>query len=171
MQAHFRSCTVPENNSRLWWMLAVRAAQIQEAFCASDFGSHCWERLRCFCNSCRSICNSCRCFCKSCPRVLGILSTVPSRCSRVALAASLGASSNVQERWRQAFVVMLGFFSTSAQACRTQCAKRRFMVLRRRSSTVSFRHTDSAKNCMACCLMLCFRGCWIAMSAGCSSAV
>ena len=31
---------------------------------------------------------------------------------------------------------------------------RRFMVLRRRSSTASFRHTDSAKNCMACCLML-----------------
>ena len=27
----------------------------------------------------------------------------------MALAASLGASSNVQERWRQAFVVMLGF--------------------------------------------------------------
>ena len=34
---------------------------------------------------------------------------------------------------------------------------RRFVVLRRKSSTTSSRHTDSAKNCMACCLMLCFR--------------
>ena len=51
MQAHLRSCTVPENNSWLWWMLAVRAAQIQEAFCACDFGSHYRKRLRCFCNS------------------------------------------------------------------------------------------------------------------------
>ena len=55
--------------------------------------------------------------------------------------------------------------------CRTQCAMRRFMVLRGRSSTGSSRHPDSAKNCMACCLMLCFRGCWIEMSAGCNSAV
>ena len=76
MQAHLRSCIVPENNSWLWWMLAVRAAQIQEAFCACDFGSHCRERLRCFCNSCGCFCNSCRCFCKSCSRALGILSTV-----------------------------------------------------------------------------------------------
>ena len=35
---------------------------------------------------------------------------------------------------------------------------RRFVVLRRRSSTTSSRHLDSAKNCMAC-----FKGCWIEM--------
>ena len=46
MQAHLRSCIVPENNSWLWWMLAVRAAQIQEAFCACDFGSHCPRAVR-----------------------------------------------------------------------------------------------------------------------------
>ena len=56
MQAHLRSCTVPENNSWLWWMLTVRC----------DFGSHRRERLRCFCNSCGCFCNSCRCFCNSC---------------------------------------------------------------------------------------------------------
>ena len=59
------------------------------------------------------------------------------------------------------------YCSTSAQACRTWCAMRR--VPMRRSSTASFRHTDSAKNCMARCLMMCFRGCWIEISAGCSS--
>ena len=47
----------------------------------------------------------------------------------------------------------------------------RFMVPRRRSSAASSRHTDSTKNCMACSLMLCFRGCLIEMSAGCSAAV
>ena len=41
----------PENNSWLWWLLSVRAAKIQGAFCACDFGSHCWRRLGCFCNS------------------------------------------------------------------------------------------------------------------------
>ena len=35
---------------------------------------------------------------------------------------------------------------------------RRFVVLRRRSSSALSRPTDSAKNCMAC-----FRGCWIEM--------
>ena len=78
MRAHIRSRIGLENNwcSRFRWMLAARAAQIQEAFCACDFGSHCRKRLRCFCNSCRSVCNSCGCFCKSCPRALGILSIV-----------------------------------------------------------------------------------------------
>ena len=42
----------PENNAWLRWMLAVRAVKIQEAFCACNFGSHCWKRLGCFCNSC-----------------------------------------------------------------------------------------------------------------------
>ena len=113
-------------------MLAVRAAQIQESFCAFDFESHRGERNDCLRNSCA--------------RALGILSivmvvmenevhfvwwlfcsrsvssnvgsslkSVPWRCSRVALAASLGASSNVQERWRQAFVVMLVFFHLCAR--------------------------------------------------------
>ena len=59
MQAHLRSCIVPENNSWLWWIFAVRAAKIQEAFCACDFGSHCRKRLRCFCNNCGCFCNSC----------------------------------------------------------------------------------------------------------------
>ena len=39
---------------------------------------------------------------------------VPSRCSRVAIAASVGASSNVQERWRQALVLVLVFFHLCA---------------------------------------------------------
>ena len=42
--------------------------------------------------------------------------------------------------------------------CRHAEPMRRFVVLRRRSSTALSRHTDSAKNCMAC-----FRGCWIEM--------
>ena len=41
--------------------------------------------------------------------------SVPKRCSRVPLAASLGASSNVPERWRQAFVVMFVFFHLCAR--------------------------------------------------------
>ena len=36
--------------------------------------------------------------------------------------------------------------------------RRRFVVLRRKSSTALSRHTDSAKNCMAC-----FKSCWIEM--------
>ena len=64
MQAHFRSCTVPENNwcSGFRWVLAVRAAQIHEAFCVFDLGSHRGARQDCLRNSCA--------------RALGILSIV-----------------------------------------------------------------------------------------------
>ena len=57
--------------------------------------------------------------------------------------------------WRQAFVVMLVFFPPLRRHAEPM---RRFVVLRRRSSSALSRHTDSAKNCMAC-----FRGCWIEM--------
>ena len=160
-------------------MLAVRAAQIQEAVCACDFGSHCWKRLRCFCNSWL--------------RALGILSILivvvvkedEVRFLRRLLlfhlrlieecAIEVLASGSRRKPWclfecprevAPGFRCDARVFCTSARACRTQCTMRRFMVLRRRSSTASFRHTDSAKNCMARCLMLCVRGCWITTSAG-----
>ena len=50
--------------------------------------------------------------------------------------------------------------------CRHVEPTRRFVVLRRRSSTALSRHTDSAKNCMAC-----FRVCWIEMCSRKSSRV
>ena len=71
---------------------------------------------------------------------LCLIKGVPLRCSRVALAASLGASSNVQER---CFRCDVRVFSTSVQACRTLWAMRRFMGPRRRSSTASCRHLQS----------------------------
>ena len=54
MQAHLRSCTVPENNwcSGSRWVLAVRAAQIHEAFCVFDLGSHRGARYDCLRNNC-----------------------------------------------------------------------------------------------------------------------
>ena len=118
MQAHLR------------WVLAVRAAQIHEAFCvfasatvvpvlsgsSAPSSSSSW-RMR----SVSSGGSSCSTSVSS--------KSVTLRCSRVALAASLGASSNVLVHVHDAGWV--------------------HVVLRH----IVSRH--SAKNCMACCLMLC----------------
>ena len=141
-------------------VVAVRAAQIYEAFCVFDLGSHRGARHDCLRNSCA--------------RALGILSIVIV----VVMEDEVRFFS-----WLFLFhlrlieecdveVLVAPSFRCDDRAFpplrRHAEPMRRFVVLRRRSSTTSSRHTDSAKNCMACCLMLCFRGCWIAMSAGCS---
>ena len=119
MQAHLR------------WMLAVRAAQIHEAFCvfasatavpvlsgSSAPSSSSSSRRKRSVSSGGSSCS------------ISVSSkSVTLRCSRVALAASLGASSNVLVHVHDAGWV--------------------HVVLRH----IVSRH--SAKNCMACCLMLC----------------
>ena len=119
MQAHLR------------WMLAVRAAQIHEAFCvfasatavpvlsgSSAPSSSSSPRRKRSVSSGGSSCS------------ISVSSkSVTLRCSRVALAASLGASSNVLVHVHDAGWV--------------------HVVLRH----IVSRH--SAKNCMACCLMLC----------------
>ena len=150
-QAHLRSCIVPENKwcSGFRWVLAVRAAQIHEAFCVFDLGSHRGARHDCLRNSCA--------------RDLGILSIVivviimekeiRFFCWLFLFHLRLMEECDVE-------VLVAPSFRCDAFPPLRKHAEpmRRFAVLRRRSSTTSSRHTDSAKNCMAC-----FRGCWIEM--------
>ena len=145
MQAHLRSCTVPENNwcSGFRWVLAVRAAQIHEAFCVFDLGRHSGARHDCLRNSCA--------------RALGILSivivVVMEDEVRFFWWLFLFRLCLIEEGAIE--VLVAPSFRCDARVFpplrRHAEPMRRFVVLRRRSSSTLSRHTDSAKNCMACC--------------------
>ena len=98
MQVHLRS-------SGFRWVLSARGAQIQEAFCAFDSGSHRGARDDCLRNSCA--------------RDLGMLwrrRSVSSGGSSCSISVS-SKSVTLRSSWRQAFVVMLVLFHLDETWC------------------------------------------------------
>ena len=159
MQAHLRSCIVPEKP----FMALVDACRSRSAHTRSVLR----VRLR------QPLSETAQMLPSACPRALGILSIV--------IVVVVMEDEVRFLRWLLLFhlrlieecdveVLVAPSFRCDARAFpplrRHAEPMRRFVVLRRRSSTTSSRHTDSAKNCMAC-----FRGCWIEMCCGKSSRV